>query len=193
MVGQGSLMEKRYVVPGEFIGTEEEYVPGAGTYTENERIYASISGDLKEDARKLSVEQKRPLRQLSPGATVIGVIENVVEPIALVSIRGGSGSEWFGETPDYAVLHASMIKKGYVKNVRDEFKVGDIVRARIADLRNGELRLSTDGDELGAIAAFCAKCRNPMKLESGMLKCEKCEWKDNRKMAKDYRKANPDV
>jgi exosome complex component CSL4 len=113
-----------------------------------------------------------------------------VEPIALISIQSGAGEQRFGETSDYAVLHASMIKRGYVKNVRDEYKIGDIIRAKIADLRNGEFRLATDSDNLGAIKAFCAKCRHAMKIESGILQCESCGFKDNRKLANDYRKAS---
>ena len=187
-------MEKKIVVPGDFIGTEEEYLAGHGTLSDKEKIYAAISGEAHEEARSLSVRQKRALRELAPGTTVIGTIENIVEPIALVSIKAGSdGRESrFGENPDYAVLHASMIKRGYVKNVRDEYRIGDIIRAKIADVRNNELRLATDSDELGAIKAFCPKCRHPMKYESAILKCEECEWKDNRKIAKDYRKAEID-
>ncbi|VVC01893.1 Exosome complex component Csl4 [uncultured archaeon] len=182
-------MEKKLVMPGDFIGTEEEYIAGAGTYSDNERIYASIAGELREEARKLSVVQGQPLSILGPGAVIIGKVENIVEPIALVSVQmGDTEAHRFGENGDYAVLHASMIKRGYVKNVRDEYKVGDLIRAKIADIRNGEIRLATDADELGAIKAYCGKCRHPMKVESGVLKCESCEWKDNRKLAKDYRK-----
>lgn len=182
-------MEKKIVMPGDFIGTEEEYIAGAGTFSDNEKIYAIISGEIHDEARKLSVVQNRPLGALGIGVVIIGKIENIVEPIALVSIQMGVGSSHrFGENPDYAVLHASMIKKGYVKNVRDEYKIGDIIRAKIADIRNGELRLATDADELGAVKAYCGKCRHAMKVEGGVLKCESCEWKDNRKLAKDYRK-----
>lgn len=186
-------MEKKIVMPGEFIGTEEEYISGAGTYSDGERIYATISGELSEEQRKLSVRQAHSLSVLGPGAVIIGKVENIVEPIALISIqKGNTLLNRFGENGDYAVLHASMIKRGYVKNVRDEYKVGDLVRAKIADIRNGEIRLATDSDELGAVKAYCGKCRHPMKVESGVLKCESCEWKDNRKLAKDYRKGTLD-
>ncbi len=184
-------MDKKIVVPGDFIGTEEEYLVGHGTFADKEKVYATIAGTPTDESKKLSVEQKRTLRALQVGTTIIGAIENIVEPIALVAIQTGSdGRESrFGETADYAVLHASMIKRGYVKNVRDEYRIGDIIRAKIVDVRNGELRLSTDADDLGAIKAFCPKCRHPMKLESAILKCESCDWKDNRKLANDYRKA----
>jgi exosome complex component CSL4 len=183
---------KPLVVPGEFLGTEEEYLAGSGTFSENERIYAAIVGKPKEEARQISVLQLRSLRPLAVGTTVIGFVENIVEPLALVNIQTGAHPDpdfRYGENPDYAVLHASMIRSGFVRNVRDEYKIGDIIRAKIAAIQNGELRLTTDGSELGAIKAFCAKCRHPLKLESGILKCENCGEKDNRKIASDYRRA----
>jgi exosome complex component CSL4 len=186
------MAEKKFVVPGDFIGTEEEYLAGAGTFSEKERLYSTLTGGLEDEQRRLSVRQGRPLRSLEVGAVIFGRVENVVEPIALVSIIGGSGGERFGGTSDYSVLHASMIKRGYVKNVRDEYKIGDIIRAKIAGLQNGEFRLTTDADDLGAVKAFCGKCRHPMRVESGILKCEECGWKDNRKLANDYRKASVD-
>lgn len=183
-------MDKKFVVPGDFIGTEEEFLAGEGTFSDNERIYATVSGEADSAARKLAVMQKRPLRSLTPGTIVIGTVENIVEPIALVSIQAGVGEHRYEQTDEYAVLHASMIKRGYVKNVRDEYRIGDIIRAKLVDERNGEMRLATDADELGAIKAFCAVCRHPLKLESGLLSCESCGAKDNRKIAKDYRKAD---
>ena len=185
---------KKFVVPGDFIGTEEEYLPGAGTISEGEKLYATLSGELADKARTLSIAQKRKLASLGIGTTVIGSIENIVEPIALVRVKSGSleGDERLGDNPDYSVLHASMIKRGYVKNVRDEYKVGDLIRAKIVDIRNGEMRLSTDADDMGAIKAFCAKCRHPMAIIEAMLECESCGAKDNRKISNDYRKVTLD-
>lgn len=184
---------KKFVVPGDFLGTEEEYVPDKGTFSDKERIYATITGQAGEDSRKLAVSQSRALAKLDVGTTIIGRVENIVEPIALVSIQSGESPDMrFGQTPDYSVLHASMIRRGYVKNVRDEYKIGDIIRAKIAAFQNGEFRLATDDDHLGAIKAFCAKCRHPLTVESGIIKCESCGEKDNRKLADDYRKAKVD-
>lgn len=186
-------MEKRFVIPGEFLGTEEEYLAGEGTYIEGESIRASVCGTLLEQNRRLSVAHGTPLRAYGVGSIIIGRVENIVEPIALVSMQMGGAleqaDERFGDNPDYAVLHASMIKRGYVRNVRDEYRIGDIIRAKIVDMRNGEMRLSTDSEELGAIKAFCSKCRHPLRQEGRLLKCEQCKATENRKLAKDYRKA----
>jgi len=183
--------KEKFVVPGDFIGTEEEYLAGSGTHTDGEKVYSSLVGEVKDEKHTLSVAQRRTLASLGIGTVIIGSIENIVEPIALVRVREGSDGEdsRYGDNPDYAVLHASMIKKGYVKNVRDEYKIGDIIRAKIVDIRNGEMRLSTDSPELGAVKAFCGKCRHAMKLAQGGLECESCGAKDNRKTADDYRKA----
>ena len=188
------MNEKKFVVPGDFIGTEEEYLPGEGTRSEGEKVYATLCGEVTDKARTLLVLQKRKLASLGIGTVIIGSIENIVEPIALVRVKSGSleGDERLGDNPDYSVLHASMIKKGYVKNVRDEYKVGDIIRAKIVDIRNGEMRLSTDSEDMGAIKAFCAKCRHPMAIAEGGLECESCGAKDNRKIAADYRKVTLD-
>lgn len=184
--------KKKIVVPGDILGTEEEYLPGPGTISQDGKIYATLIGEVKDEKRTLSVLQKGKLTPFDVGTVVIGCIENIVEPIALVRLKPGSIDEdqRVGDNPDYAVLHASMIKKGYVRNVRDEYKIGDIIRAKIVDIRNGEMRLSTEGDEMGAIKAFCAKCRHPMeKTKDALLRCESCGAKDNRKIAKDYRNA----
>ena len=41
-------MDKKFVIPGDFIGTEEEYLSGSGTFSENERIYATITGEPRD-------------------------------------------------------------------------------------------------------------------------------------------------
>jgi exosome complex component CSL4 len=186
--------KKKFVVPGDFIGTEEEYLPGEGTRSEGEKVFATLTGEVTDKDRTLHVKQARKLAPLGIGTVIIGSIENIVEPIALVRVKTGSleGDERLGDNPDYSVLHASMIKRGYVKNVRDEYKVGDIIRAKIVDIRNGEMRLSTDAENMGAIKAFCAACRHPMALVNGGLECESCGAKDNRKIANDYRKVTLD-
>ena len=32
-------MDKKFVVPGDFIGTEEEYLAGSGTFADSEKLY----------------------------------------------------------------------------------------------------------------------------------------------------------
>ena len=50
---------KKFVVPGDFIGTEEEYLPGEGTAIDGENVYATLCGEVADMARTLLVLQKR--------------------------------------------------------------------------------------------------------------------------------------
>ncbi|MBS3068764.1 exosome complex RNA-binding protein Csl4 [Candidatus Micrarchaeota archaeon] len=178
----------KHVIPGESMGTEEEFVPGLGTYVEGEEIRSSAAGMLSEEDRSLSVSRRNLLSSLRSGSVVLGRVENVVEPIALISvlpIQGGNVR--FAQLPDNCVLHASRIKDGFVKNVRDELRIGDIVRAKISEIRQGEIHVSTEGAEFGVLKAFCIKCRHPLALLGGALSCSSCGNKENRKLASDYR------
>ena len=49
------MSEQRFVLPGEEIGTEEEFVAGSGTYVEEARIFAAVAGRLAEENHTLSV------------------------------------------------------------------------------------------------------------------------------------------
>ena len=89
--------EKKFVVPGDFIGTEEEYLPGAGTRSEGEKVFATLTGEVTDKARTLSIEQKRKLAplgigtlQLEDGTSVQGFL---CEPLAL---EGATNISHFG-------------------------------------------------------------------------------------------------
>lgn len=177
-------------MPGEPVGTEEEFIAGNGTYMEGEQIRSSAAGSLLDNARLLSVSRRNLVSPVKQGTVVLGRVENVVEPIALISVLPQQeGSVRFGLLPDNCVLHASRIKDGFVKNVRDELRIGDIVRAKIAEIRQGEVHVSTEGAQFGVIKAFCIKCRHALALVGGTLSCPECGNKENRKLASDYRNA----
>jgi exosome complex component CSL4 len=182
-------MSKKDVIPGSAVGTEEEYVSGSGTYVEDANIYSTVSGMLHEDQRTLSVNQRVLLQPIHAGVTVLGRVENIVEPIALVSIMAlPTDKVRYTEMPDYCVLHASRVKEGFVKNIRGEFRIGDIIKAKVIGIKSGEISLSTEGPELGVVKGFCAKCRSVLELAGGTLKCNACGNSENRKVSRDYRK-----
>ncbi len=177
------------VIPGALLGTEEEFLAGPGTFSEKDNIYALLSGELKETSRKLEVGQGVLLQKLGVGSVVYGRIENVIEPIALVNVRPvPQKNARYMALPGFCVLHASRVKDGYVKNIHDELKIGDLVRAKVIELREGELVLSTKDPGLGVVKAFCARCRRSLQQEGTGLKCGHCGNKEHRKLANDYRK-----
>lgn len=184
------MNKDKWVTPGTLLGTEEEYVAGSGTYTDGSKIFSAVLGILNDSDRTLNVEQKGAVATPKVGAIVTGRIEMIMDPIAIVSIHKleSVDGERYPITGENFVLKVQNIKQGYVKSIKDEYRIGDIIRAKIIEIKNGECHLSTDGPEFGCIRAYCAnpRTRYPLvKTNSGMV-CEQTETKENRKTAADY-------
>lgn len=180
--------EIRKVLPGDLIGTCEEFVSRNGTYIANGNIYASASGivNINNKERSISVTPATNTPpHLNVGDIVIGQVTDVKDSVALVEIAGIKGK---GEreivNAEQAAIHVSNVKDAYVKELYYEFAPFDIVKARVLDLRN--MRLSTVNKELGVMKAYCGNCRTVLKLDNNKLKCPKCERTETRKLSSDY-------
>jgi exosome complex component CSL4 len=180
--------KKRAVLPGDIIGTSEEYSPKNGTYADKGNIYATASGIVKVNTKDRSISVI-PITNTPPhiqvGDIVIGQVTDVKDSVALVEIAGIKGK---GEreivNADQAAIHVSNVKDAYVKELYYEFSPFDIVKARVIDLRN--MRLTTVDKELGVMKAYCGNCRTVLKIDNGKLKCPKCERTETRKTSVDY-------
>jgi exosome complex component CSL4 len=176
-------------VPGEFLGTEEEFAQGEHTFDEDGRIYAGIAGKQSLDkSRRCSIAPsvKVPHR-VSQGSVVYGIIAEIFEPVAIVRLVGVENERGRQVVPDSAVIHASGIRQGYVKNVRDELRIGDIVKATVSEVRPHGIYLSTKEKSLGVVKAFCTRCRAPLALSGRDLLCGSCGNREYRKLAVPYR------
>ncbi len=176
------------VLPGDLIGTCEEFTPKSGTYVDKGNIYASASGIVKINTKERSISVT-PVTNTPPhlqvGDIVIGQVTDVKDSVALVEIAGIKGR---GEreivNADQAAIHVSNVKDAYVKELYYEFAPFDIVKARVIDLRN--MRLTTVNKELGVMKAYCGNCRAVLKKDDGKLKCPRCERTETRKLSSDY-------
>jgi len=178
----------RNVLPGDLIGTSEEFIPRNGAYIEGGNIYSTASGivNINKKERSISVT---PVTNTPPhlqvGDIVIGQVTDVKDSVALVEIAGIKGK---GEREivnvEQAAIHVSNVKDAYVKDLYYEFAPFDIVKARVLDLRN--MRLSTVNKELGVMKAYCGNCRTVLKVDNNKLKCPKCERTETRKLSSDY-------
>ncbi|MCC7552432.1 exosome complex RNA-binding protein Csl4 [Candidatus Micrarchaeota archaeon] len=176
--------------PGEELGTEEEFLKGTGTYLENEKICSLLLGEKKIEDRKMTVDRPYRYRNLHRGVLVFGRIEKVSDQMALASIIPiDQKIGRYPKTNDYASLHVSNVKQGFVDSLKNEVKIGDIIKAIVinVDIRKGQIEIATDKPNLGVVKAFCSKCRNILKKEDNTLVCEQCGFKDNRVISNDYR------
>lgn len=180
-----------FVVPGDFLATAEEFIPGDYAYEEGDKVYSSCSGvvlmDIKE--KKVSVLPKTDVPpSLKRGDIVIGRVEEIrgqIASVSVVSLRGREDRQL--PSSGEGVIHVSRIRDDYVEEVEREFKPGDIVRAKVLGTSRGSIRLSTMGDSLGVIVAICSRCRTTLEKENSKLKCPRCGNTETRKLVDDYR------
>ena len=181
-----------FVVPGDFLATAEEFVPGDGAYEEGGKIYAASTGVVLVDVRtkRISVFSRTAgPPTLKRGDIVIGRVEEVREQTANVYIgvlRGREDREL--PLPNLGMIHISQVHTGYVRDLDRQFKPGDIVRAKVLNARREPVQLTTAGDELGVIVATCSRCREPLERDGTKLRCQNCGNVEFRKLANDYRR-----
>ncbi len=184
------MSEKNVLFPGDVIANEEEYLPGKGTFADDGQVSAANYGIMDKDDKRREARVE-PLthvpRPMGHGLLVAGVMQQVRDNVAFVSlIPYTEGKVRWVAPQDNAVLRVANVRRGYVNSLKDEFLVGDVIRAKIIHADDDSIVLTTDDKNLGVIKAFCDRCRTPMELRKGELECPSCSWKGHRKLADDY-------
>ncbi len=85
-----------------------------------------------------------------------------------------------------ATLPVRNMSRGFVKDAQSCFRIGDIIKAKVATVNRYGVDLRTDEPDLGVIKSFCAKCRKPLHLFGRDLKCLKCGATEGRKASSEY-------
>jgi exosome complex component CSL4 len=185
------MVKEELVVPGTEVGYAEEFIPGEGTYEEDGKIYASITGRLKFDVkeRKVSVEAKTSVPAVpKKGDIIIGTVVDLKSQFAIVEILKIKGVDRAPPGPLYGSIHISKTRGTYVSDLSKEFSPGDIVVAKIIDVERTPLSLSTIDKELGVIKGYCNQCNIPLVKINDKLKCENCNQVVHKKISTDYGK-----
>jgi exosome complex component CSL4 len=180
-------MEGSFVLPGDEVGSAEEFVPGECTYARGGVIYASTAGHVRINSKSRSayVEPKTnaPPR-LCRGDIVVGEVIDLKESLVVLSLAFKKGYEGRPLSDEEATIHISNVKNSYVKDLRHMFSLRDIVKAKIVDER--QMRLSTSEEDLGVIKAYCNRCMASLQKRDGRLVCPSCGSSENRKISSDY-------
>jgi len=177
----------QFVVPGDKIGVIEEFISGSGTYVEEGSIFSKVVGRMLLDwvDKKVSIY---PLARsvIAPrvGNTVIGNATNVQDSTAQIRmfLIGTEHLSGFFS----GILHVSDASFRYVDSMFDICRRGDIVRAKVISDKNGTYHLSTKGDNLGVILAFCSSCGSLLTRKRAKMVCEVCGNAEKRHAALDY-------
>ncbi|BDC36359.1 exosome complex RNA-binding protein Csl4 [Candidatus Methanoliparum sp. LAM-1] len=179
-------IEEKIVLPGDFICTTEEYVPGSNTYNNEGSICSSIIGIVKLDD-KLHKIDVLPLVMVPPeikqDSIVLGKIILLKNSFAVLNIERVKGYENRSANVE-GTIHISNIQHTYIKTIDKAFNVGDIVKAKV--ISNNPIRLTTQDKNLGVIKAFCPVCGETLEKKEKGLKCSRCNTRYQRKISEDY-------
>ncbi|ASJ15693.1 RNA-binding protein [Thermococcus chitonophagus] len=187
-----TVKEGDFVLPGDYLGVIEEYLPGDGVIVEDGNLYSARAGWVKIDKDKIEISLK-PASSTPPipkvgdivYARVIDVKQQAVL-LRMIKIEGRDNREI--ATSKLAGIHISQVKDGFVEDLKNEFKIGDIVRARVITDEKSPIQLTTKDPDLGVVYALCSKCRTPLVRKGNQLVCPKCGNVETRKLSTLYRK-----
>lgn len=176
-------MKKRVVLPGDRIGTVEEFRAGKGVYEENSEIYATTVGYLEIKDKVANVLPFKKIPELKKGDVVLGRVVDVRNNFAMVEIARKRGEERDLCYNNLAMLHISNV--GRFESIVNALNYRDIVKARVLDTTP---RISIKEPEMGVVKAFCSVCKVDLVLEEGRLKCPSCGKEESRKVSSSYGK-----
>ncbi|MDN5358699.1 MAG: exosome complex component [Candidatus Diapherotrites archaeon] len=180
-----------FVTPGEKLAEVEEFMPSDGAYESEGIVYASSIGVPKYDEMEHEVRVESPKRIPRfnvVNSIVYGRITQTFDQYAVVELFPYNTRRFRLIPPSkYATIHVSNVRKGFVENVRNEFGVGDWIRAKIVGIQKRRfVQLSTEGANYGIIKAYCSVCRRPLSRRGAVLYCPRCKREYRRKITMDY-------
>ena len=182
------------VMPGDQLSTSEELLPGDGTFEENGIIRASRIGiyvvDEKYRRAKVKPVTSTPV-VLKKGDIVLVEVRSARSSMVIADVLHVVGKNRGVSGDTNGTIHASEISRSYVKDASTEYKAGDIIRAKIFQVKPS-IQLTTKDRDLGAIKALCVKCRHELIKKNNTLECRNCGNREQRKTAMDYGDINLD-
>jgi len=178
-----------FVVPGDRLGVIEEFTSGPGTYVEDGIIHSKVTGRTLLDMlnRQVSVY---PIVETATvpqvGSIVTGMVIDVRNKNAVLRIFQIGNKTLSGFFK--GALHISGVSHGYVDNMYNVCKAGDIMRAKVISTENRSIFLSTADKDLGIIYALCSRCGDVLQPRDRGMGCSKCGNFERRKISPDYGK-----
>lgn len=188
---RSSIRVEKSILPGDKIGVIEEFLHGDGAYERDGVIRSQVLGDAMLDLdKKLAEVVPRTKRPVFPkeGSEVLGEIGEVKRPTASIDIFK-IDNDTVG-VPFTGILHFSSMSREYSSHMSLAVKEGDIVKARIINMKNLTIQVSIQEPQYGVVYAFCSKCGELLELRRTRLVCPNCGRVEKRKTSEFYQKEN---
>jgi exosome complex component CSL4 len=120
------------------------------------------------------------------GSIVVGLVSDVKSKNAILTIFQIGDKKISGVFK--GMLHISGVSHGYVDNMFNVCKAGDIMRAKVISTKNRSVFLSTTDKDFGVISAQCSLCGHALQPANRGLSCSNCGNVERRKTPPDYGK-----
>lgn len=182
------MTENKIVLPGDQVSTSEELLPGDGTFEEDGIIKATRVGTYLIDAenRRATVKPLTSIPvEVRQGDEVLAKIGSVRSNMIIAEVIHIIGKKRAISGDTNGTLRVSEIANGYVKDPSTEFAPGDIIRAKVTQVKPS-IQLSTKDKNYGAIKSLCSKCRHTLNKNGNVLECSNCGNKETRTISFDY-------
>ena len=180
-------IKDKAVLPGEKLSVIEVLQNGPGTYQIKGDIRSEELGDALFDLkmRRVRVRKKTPELILPrEGLDVIAEVGSVMRRDARVditSIEGRKVSEPFS-----GVIHYYDVDREFQRDMASAVRNGDIVKAKLINVKNRLNQLTIRGPDYGVVYAYCSRCGSILEMRQGRLYCASCDRSERRKFAKTY-------
>jgi exosome complex component CSL4 len=182
----------KLVLPGDYLGAAEEFLPGRGTYENRGRIYASLLGTPRVDPRDRSirVDAKNGIPEIMEDDLVYARVDELKSAMAICTILSTANSPRTVPGAPEGTVHISKAKEGYTESLSEVFAVGDTVLARVLQAHPG-VKLTTAAAPLGVVAARCQVCHALLRIGPKELVCPRCGHVEHRKLAQGANSGAP--
>jgi exosome complex component CSL4 len=180
--------KNKVVLPGDQVSTSEELLPGEGTFEEDGIIRASRFGTIfiDEKHRKAIIKPLTSIpTELKKNDIVLAQVVSVRSNMVIADVVHVTGKKRPISGDTNGTLRVSEISTSYVKEPSTEFATGDIIRAKITQVKPS-LQLTTKDKNLGVIKSNCSKCGKILYKKGNILECNNCGNREKRKFAIDY-------
>lgn len=148
---------KKMVFPGQRLSVEEEYTAGPHTYADEDgNVIASVSGQVEfnDDLREVNVAPRRESRGIDVGTVIVGRVSLVKDAVAIIAVgsaeNNGKKRNVFDSS---AVLGVARVSRDFIRSMKDHFKIGDFVRARVTSVTPYSIEVSTAEKGMGLIVS----------------------------------------
>lgn len=182
------------VLPGDLLGTAEEFVPGRGTYEDNGKIYAALLGRRTVDSRDraIRVDALHAIPHVGEGDEVYARVDEVKSAMVVVTVLSlKDGTRAVPGAPE-GTIHISKAKDEYTESLNQEFSAGDMVLAKVIQSQP-TIKLTTGPAQFGVVSARCQVCHGLLTMGGRELVCPRCGHREHRKAARVGPAGGPDA